>query len=382
VRVVFLTHNFPRFEGDVAGAFLATLALALRPRGVLVSVVAPSDAGEPGPPELAGIPVRRVRYAAPSREVLAYRGTMVEAARTPSRWSAVVGLHRALREGAREELAAGARLVHAHWWIPGGLASPPEAPLVLTVHGTDGALLRRSRLARLVARPVFRRARLVSTVSAELARTVEATVGRTVTTEHILPMPVDTRRFDRWSDGGGGAIVVGRLTEQKRVELALQAIATLHQAGRPLPLTVVGDGPLRNRLTALAQSLGIAHQVRFLGMQSPAQVASLLANADVMVFPARGEGFGLAAAEALMAGVPVVACCDGGGVLDIVPRDGAGRIAQPTGPGIAAALAALLDGLQLAREAARELGRAWRVRLSPEYVAERYARWYHEVLRA
>jgi glycosyltransferase involved in cell wall biosynthesis len=382
VRVVFLTHNFPRFEGDVAGAFLATLALALRPRGVEVSVVAPSDAGEAGPPEFQGIPVRRVRYAAPSHEVLAYRGTLAEAVRVPARWSALLGLHRALREGARQELAAGARLVHAHWWVPGGLAAPPEAPLVLTVHGTDGALLRRSRLARLVARPVFRRARLVTTVSAELARTVEAAVGRTVEAEHIVPMPVATRRFDRWSGGGGGAIVVARLTEQKRVELALQAMAALHQAGRPLPLTVVGDGPLRNRLTALAQALGIADRVRFLGMRSPDEVASLLAEADVMVFPARGEGFGLAAAEALMAGVPVVACSDGGGVLDIVPPDGAGRIAEPTGAGIAAALAALLDQPHAAREAARELGRAWRVRLSPESVAEQYARWYHEALRA
>ena len=39
-----------------------------------------------------------------------------------------------------------------------------------------------------------------------------------------------------------------------------------------------------------------------------------------MLFPAQGEGFGLAAAEALMAGVPVVACWDGGGLLDVVPE--------------------------------------------------------------
>ena len=45
-----------------------------------------------------------------------------------------------------------------------------------------------------------------------------------------------------------------------------------------------------------------------------------------MLFPARDEGFGLTAAEALMAaGVPVVACTDGGGVLDVVPSSGAGR---------------------------------------------------------
>jgi len=43
VRVVFLTHNYPRWPGDLSGAFLATLAAALVRRGVEVRVVAPSD---------------------------------------------------------------------------------------------------------------------------------------------------------------------------------------------------------------------------------------------------------------------------------------------------------------------------------------------------
>ena len=83
MRVVFLTHNYPRFAGDVSGAFLATLARALVRRGVEVRVVAPSDEGKGGAEELDGVTVRRVRYASAARETLAYRGTMQSALRGP-----------------------------------------------------------------------------------------------------------------------------------------------------------------------------------------------------------------------------------------------------------------------------------------------------------
>jgi len=84
VRVVFLTHNYPRFSGDLAGGFLHPLALGLRARGVDVRVVAPSDAGKGGEDDVDGIPVVRVRYAAPDRERYAYTGQMSEAVLSPA----------------------------------------------------------------------------------------------------------------------------------------------------------------------------------------------------------------------------------------------------------------------------------------------------------
>ena len=55
MRVVFLTHNYPRWPGDLSGAFLATLAAALVRRGVEVRVVAPSDEGKGGEEERDGV---------------------------------------------------------------------------------------------------------------------------------------------------------------------------------------------------------------------------------------------------------------------------------------------------------------------------------------
>ena len=100
-----------------------------------------------------------------------------------------------------------------------------------------------------------------------------------------------------------------------------------------------------------------------------------------MLFPAQGEGFGLAAAEALMAGVPVVACWDGGGLLDVVPETGAGRLTLPSAEALSDATLDLLqdpDRLALARL----VGESWRARLSPEHVAELCEGWYREALGA
>jgi glycosyltransferase involved in cell wall biosynthesis len=380
VRVVFLTHNFPRWPGDLSGSFLGTLASALVRRGVDVRVVAPSDAGQGGATVVDGVPVRRVRYASADSEVLAYRGTMLAALRRPGGWAALVGLWRALRRAAREELEAGADLLHAHWWVPAGLALPPGAPSVLTVHGTDAALLRRSRIARGLARPVFRRAQVVTAVSRELAAWVQNGTGRHVPSSHIQPMPIRSSNFP-WSRGGGGAVVIARLTPQKRVRLAIDAVATLVSCGHNLPLTIVGDGPERPVLEQHVAKLGLSEFVSFAGNVDSAAVPDYLARADIMIFPSREEGFGLAAAEALMAGVPVVACWDGGGVLDIVPETGAGRLTLPSAPAMSDAILSILQDPDR-REMARLVGESWRARLAPDHVAEVCHGWYREALSA
>ncbi|HET9152009.1 MAG TPA: glycosyltransferase [Gemmatimonadales bacterium] len=378
MRVVFLTHNYPRHAGDLSGAFLSTLARALAARGVEVRVIAPSDRGTGGDETDGPVTVRRVRYASPRQETLAYRGSMADAVRTVGGLRALAGLWRALRRAAAEELAAGADLLHVHWWIPGGLAAPKGAPYVITSHGTDAAMLQRSSLARRLARPVYRRARVVTAVSREMAGWIQNASGVAVPPGHVHPMPADTTRYG-WSEGGAGAVVVARLTAQKRVDLAVRAIALVAHLGARLPLTIVGDGPERANLAALASELGIARDVRFTGALPTSEIPEVLRHADLMYFPAVGEGFGLAAAEAFMSGVPVIACWDGGGVLDIVPETGAGRRTLPSADAIAdATLDLLADDSRILK--AREAGQLWRKRLQPDTVAQVCEGWYREAL--
>jgi len=382
MRVVWITHNYPRFAGDVAGGFLHPLAMALREAGVDLRVVAPSDAGQGGSAPLDGVPVRRVRYGSAASERLAYRGTMTDALKSPGGAFAFNRLRSALRAGAEAELeGAGAdALVHAHWWIPAGLAAPIGVPMVLTCHGTDVRLLDRIPMTAWLARPTFRRARVVTTVSKSLAEIVRRRVGVSVADDAIQPMPVSDA-IRPWTDRSGGVVVIGRLTTQKRVHLAIEALAVARMEHPALTLTIVGDGPTRPVLEAIAERLRLGAAVRFVGQVDPVRVPEFLATSVCCIMPALGEGFGLAAAEALMQGVPVVACLDGGGLADVVPSSGAGRLVAPNSHAIGAAI---LDVLQdtAAGTAAHAAGTYWREMLAPRAVAQRCLTWYQRALHA
>ena len=263
-------------------------------------------------------------------------------------------------------------VVHAHWWFPSGLAAPPELPTVVTLHGTDGRLLARTGAATL-ARRALGRGRVVTAVSSAIAAMVETRTGIAVDPSRVCPMPVEDRGVR--STGGGGLVFVGRLTEQKRVALALEAHAAMLATRPELCLTIVGDGPARAELESRVGALGSGDRVRFLGQLPPAAAAEALGRADLFLFPAEQEGLGLAAVEALMAGVPVVACRDGGGIGDIMEEPGAGLLVEPT----AAAFAGAADRLMAdpdSRAAAAQAGASWRQRLTPTAVAERCEAWY------
>lgn len=376
MRVIFLTHNYPRHPGDLPGGFLHPLALALQAAGVDIRVVAPSDAGRGGRDLVDSIPVRRVRYAPAAWEFLAYTGRMAAAGRDPRALLALVGMVRALRKGARLEAedAPGPVVIHAHWWFPAGMAAPPGLPSVVTLHGTDGRLLLGSAVARWVGRRVLARAAMVTTVSAALAESVVRTTGIKVGPAAVQGLPLDASCLHP-TRGGGGIVSVARLTTQKRLDLLVEAVGLLRDANRPVRLVIVGDGPEFGRLEALIQARGLASLVRLAGGMGPDGVAEVLSSADLFVLPARGEGYGLAAAEALIAGVPLVVCQDGGGLLEIAGTGQQARVVAPSPAAIADAIAGILAD-PAARGAALEAGALLRARLEPAAAARRAMEWY------
>ncbi|MGZ8398850.1 MAG: glycosyltransferase family 4 protein [Gemmatimonadales bacterium] len=376
MRVVFLTHNYPCRPGDPSGAALATLARALTRRGISVRVVTPSD--EPGPVVVDGVAVSRVRASRSIRETISRSDSIGAALRSPIGWVALSRLRRSLRAAAHHEIAAGADLVHAHGWMPAGLAAPTGIPLVLTVDGTDAPLLKASRVARWLARPLFQRAVVVTAVSREVGTWIQAGAGRFVDNPHIHPLPADTRGHP-WTRGGGGLVVISRLVESKRVELAIETAAVLASCGHDFPLTIVGDGPERASLEQRASRLGVSSLVRFAGAMSPSEARAYLERADIMLFTARGDGTALPAIEALVSGVPVVACWDSGAAVDIVPESGPGRLTLPAPEALADSVLDLQadpDRLTMGRL----VGESWRARLAPDNVAELCEGWYRNAL--
>ncbi len=390
MRVVMVAHSFPRDRGDPAGHFLWQLAEALAARGHAVTAVAPADRGELGAPTLGRVAVRRVRYAAAGRETLAYRGTMQRlSAASPGAALAFAALVKALaRAVAAECRAAPVDVVHAHWWVPGGLATRLAdrngRPFLVTLHGTDVALARRVPGGRLLMRWVLRPAAAVTAVSSALREHAARITGRAAADIPVEPMPLGPAAPPARTAGcdgaeAGGAVFVGRLTAQKHVLDLLDALTLLKRRGAGLPLTIVGDGPERGALERRAASAELAGSVTFTGMVPPTEVAGHLAGKRVCVLPAVDEGLGLVVAEALVAGVPVVAARSGG-IPDLLADPDAGALVPPEDP------AALADAIQRVATDARYLagaaraGQALLERLSPDAVAQRFERIYADVV--
>jgi glycosyltransferase involved in cell wall biosynthesis len=377
VRVVFVTHSYPRWPGDYSGAALAALARALVRRGISVRVVAlGADAAERI--EQDGVLIRRVRISSRLGQTIFDQDAFAARLRGRRRWGLLLRLWHGLKAAADREVSAGADLVHAHWWMPSGLATPVHVPQVLTVQGTDAGLLRSSRLARAMARRLLDRVALVTAVSRSIGETVQNLTGRFVGTEHVHPLPIESRGR-AWTRGGSGAVVIGRLDDAGRVGLALETVAVLASRGHRLRLTVIGEGRRRDALQQQARRLGVAELVQFVGAMPPDQALSHLARADLMLLTTQGEVSAVPAQEALISGVPVVTCWDSGALVDVVPQSGAGRLSLPAADPLAECVLSLLADRDVLA-ASRLVGEAWRTRLAPDHVAEVYEGWYRDAL--
>ncbi len=96
---------------------------------------------------------------------------------------------------------------------------------------------------------------------------------------------------------------VGRLTEQKNQDVLIRALACLPDAH----LALAGGGPKDKPFRSLAATLGLSSRLHMLGAVPAADIADLYIAADLFVFPSTWETFGLAAVEAAMVGMPIVA---------------------------------------------------------------------------
>jgi len=384
MKVLFLSHSYPRFPTDPVGSFVLRLAVALRGQGVETRVIAPAAPGLANREEYEGIAVERFRYAPARLETLAYSGTMRDQVQASWAAKAALGSLMAAEFAKALRMRSGFRadLVHAHWWFPGGMVGTWlrrwwRVPLVITMHGSDVRLARASRPAAALFRRVLTRAEAVTTVSSWLAAETEAIVP----TVHpvVAPMPI---KPDLFHPGGSRApdtlLFVGKLNLQKGIEHLLRALALMR--ARPTVDVVVGVGSAPADVAALAQSLGVADRLRWFPLLPQSELADRYRACTALVMPAVEEGLGLVAAEALLCETPVVAFASGG-LTDLIVD---GRTGLLVPPGDVAALARALDDLLSRSDRGAGLGTAGRQAMlatfGPDAVATRYAGIYRTAI--
>jgi glycosyltransferase involved in cell wall biosynthesis len=129
---------------------------------------------------------------------------------------------------------------------------------------------------------------------------------------------------------------LGRVHPKKNLELLMRAVANVDCEAE---LIVAGDGPATyvDRLRRLAVGLGIGDRVDWLGFLGAEEKADFLSSIDVLAMPSKYESFGIAAVEAMSAGVPVIVSPTVG-VSDVITRHGAGLVVPPDRDVLASAI--------------------------------------------
>jgi len=287
-----------------------------------------------------------------------------ETARAAGGWGALVRTLSALRgEGPFD-------VVHCHYGVAGlryGLAARLwQAPLVVSFYGYDASRYPRERGER-VYQPLFANAQRVISLSPHMDAQLR-TLGCAPELLRRVPLAVDAAdgagaiHAARGSEALPRLLTVARLVEKKGIAVALRAVAHLRDAQTEVRYDVIGDGPLRAELEALATTLGIADRVRFLGALSNDGVRQAMRDADLFVLPSvtapngDEEGTPTVLLEAAYARLPVLATHHAG-IPEIVADGESGVLVREGDP---VALAEGLRTLLAARERWPAMGEAGR----------------------
>ena len=204
-------------------------------------------------------------------------------------------------------------IVHVHDWFGtiGGkaLAERLHVPLVMTVHSTE--------YDRSLGHPWDH-------ILAREQAGIDAAVRVIAVSRHLRQQLIDryhadpqkvrviynavrpTQRLERIDPAKRVVLYVGRLAAMKGVDTYLRAAARLVPTFQDVLFVVAGEGPEYARLVQLAASLGIGDHVMFLGKVTDEERELLLAGSSVFVLPSVVEPFGIAALEAMAAGVPTI----------------------------------------------------------------------------
>lgn len=137
-------------------------------------------------------------------------------------------------------------------------------------------------------------------------------------------------------------IGVGGIIDRKGPLPAVDTVAQLRRRGIDATLTWVGEGDQRAEMLASAERQGIADQVRLAGQLDPAELSAELIAHDLFLLPVETETFGVALAEALAHGLPIVATGTGGHE-EFLPTQASRLIQQREGSSLADAVQDLLE---------------------------------------
>ena len=396
LRIVCPTYWYPQHATDTQATYVHDINRHLVRRGHQVTVVTPGPRSLPSHETFDGVEVVRFPMALP--EDLTYGRVAQSRVSVLGKLARLAVMTEYLEAQYTTTFAAArarkADVIHAHWAIPTGPAALLAArrlrlPGVITMHGGDvyvnpeqGYDFPTRWYVRPALRWTLRHAQALTAIT-EDCRQHALRAGAPDASVHIIFNGTDLRRFSPAEDGTGVDPRFGpqmifacrQLFPRKGIRFLIEAAAKLTGRFPELQLVLAGDGFERPELAQLAERLGIAQRVTFLGWVPNAALPPYYRAAAVSVIPSLEEGFGIPAAEAMGCGVPVVAT-DAGGLPEVVEHGVTGLVVPR---GDADALAGAIGSLLADPELRRRMGQAGRERALRHFDWDRTAEQLEEL---
>lgn len=220
-------------------------------------------------------------------------------------------------------------VIHVHSMLNAGLVATEierahNIPYVITEHSSSFARKLVTDRQRFAANDIASKASARFAVSEPFSDLLSEFLGSECGDWEVMPNIVNDMFFDGYSKNHVKEeftfLNVCLLTENKRVDVLLEGFARSFAGKENVKLRIGGEGPEREPLMELAETLKIAAQVTFLGMLTRAQVSEEMERMDAFVLSSEYETFGVVIVEALAKGKPVIATrC--GGPEDIVREE-------------------------------------------------------------
>jgi glycosyltransferase involved in cell wall biosynthesis len=343
MHIGVLTHNYPRFPGDFSGTFVQALCEEFARQAQQVTVWAPFDPAylrntqytirNTDPIDNAAQPIA-LGQAAQSINLSLYRYIW------PDRWHQL-GYMRSMQSDLalrlnsyllspgmfaagiahvwREAKRVRPNLLHAHWLLPNGFMAAVVSrrlgiPLVISVPGSDAQVAGKNPLFRAMARFALRQADLLTANSAELrdaviaiARQGDPTLGQAVAAKFDLilygtdpnalkPDPIgvaelrtqlgiDTAHSTFHTPHSALILCVGRMVYKKGFDIFIRALATEPLRQRSILGIMVGNGDQKAEWQALAQQLGVADRLRWVGNIPKTEIGLYYNACDLLLNP-------------------------------------------------------------------------------------------------
>ncbi len=361
LRILHIATAYPRWPGDVISPWLVQMLQGLRQRGHEVGVFTSSYRGLGSQIE-DGIHVYRFRYAPRRWEILTHDMAVPERMKQGQVYQAMVLPY--LASGILHAAAFPRRqdILHIHWPIPHILFGLPmrarwHAAVLLYIHGGElNFFWKLPTPLRTLVHHFLNRADLI---------TVNSSYTRARVQELSLRVPIEIVPFGNphatadpipyRPKSSKRILFVGRLIEVKGLDDLLQAFQKVRKQHPDATLRIVGDGPLRPFLEALAAELGIQEAVTFTGYLTGEALTREYLEASVFVLPSKvdrigqTETLGVVNIEALSYGIPVVASRIGG-IPDVIQDGQTGLLFTPGNvEELAKKIARILESPDLAR---------------------------------